>query len=920
MPGRSGELVAAKMGMQVIHWEKVGVMDIFKGGVEDAVSKLSALIKKNPDLVSPNHPSRDNVGAALLHWAVIHKGVFQNPAAGAVVEYLMRSHWDQVVNTFYKEPKAIVGLFDGESALHLAVAFGDTKLIKLLLRSHADPLSRAYGSFFAPSGTNYFGEYPLSFAVACGNLEVADILVSEGRGKSLLCVRDSFGCTPLHIAAVHRRKEIFDWLLDRYCNTEGLELSADEVLGWHGGNGLTPLGLCAVMAHKDNGNMFDFILGRMSRIEWVFGRVSCTSVPLEQLDTIPLDPSQPKHVSLLTIVLCRRIYELSTHPHLVGIMEAKWKQYGAFSFFFSFLFHLFRLFLITYLAISYREYADSILEAVETHNGTSCGDYRLPTGELKSVGNDQIVRLEWVTAVDAFTSCLIVCLDCYAAYAEQRDQKEIIKNAEATALPVTMPPFLEEQPQAKRLWKEMRSSEDFIEHSSADSSGVTSWLDIHVPLSDYDLFSWIGQGLFILHMVVFMSDGKCPTPLSSAVLAISLLFVWMSTLKFTAFSRELGMLTTIVFRTIKGDVTSFLIIFSVFLVGFGTALHVLAKRNSGSYNGELDALVKIALGDTNTFEGWDAALDSDLSWLTYLLNLWFTICALVILLNLLISIFSCTFTSVRDMSEREWRLSKGRAILLLERRIKLIFPCLVHRLRVNHFHLDERDNHRYVFMTENFEAEEDPVVTAVKEAVKLGQDTAKAAAAAAGGGGGGGGGGGTDEPAETTFNHLPAHQQPEELPLGSGSAIDHDAIVCGLSEEGASSGGVPSGKQHGDTDSTNRNPLTTSLVIPSSAPKGARRKRSSTMMTHDGFAMLSEAAVDREPLHPSEEFDLVCGDGTWSKFRAKVTEEYGALSNLQGLTEDETYKLLELSLDDGTSPLHLTKCAESLYHHRFSFC
>ena len=69
-------------------------------------------------------------------------------------------------------------VFDGETGLHLAIAFGDMELVENLLSLGADLCSRAYGSSFAPGvSRTYFGEYPLSLAAAMGSVEVAEIML-----------------------------------------------------------------------------------------------------------------------------------------------------------------------------------------------------------------------------------------------------------------------------------------------------------------------------------------------------------------------------------------------------------------------------------------------------------------------------------------------------------------------------------------------------------------------------------------------------------------------------------------------------------------------------------------------------------------------------------------------------------------------
>eukprot|EP01063_Lacrimia_lanifica_P021975 TRINITY_DN29686_c0_g1_i1.p1 TRINITY_DN29686_c0_g1~~TRINITY_DN29686_c0_g1_i1.p1 ORF type:complete len:993 (+),score=330.94 TRINITY_DN29686_c0_g1_i1:66-3044(+) len=703
-PGASSKRVAAQMGMQVMHWEKMGVMAIFGADGKDAArQRLVQVLAKTPSLMDPHNPSRDNVGAALFHWAVIHRGVFQNANAAVVTDYLLEHHPEKVRDVYYRQyTHDRIGLFDGESALHLSVAFGDLDLVKRLLAAGADPASRAYGTFFHPSGSCYFGEYPLSFAIACGNVEMAKLIVSEGRDE-LLTRRDSYGNTALHIAALHRRRELLDWLLERM--ESKLQISKQDSLNLHGAQGLTPLGLSAVLAHNDDGKTFDFILERMSRIEWVFGRVTCTSVPLEQIDTIPLvNAETADHVPTLALVLCRRVYGLSTHPHLVGVVEAKWSQFGQRSFFTAMIFHLVRLCLLTWLASYYRDGTrwmeeNDVTVSHGAGNSTGFDEYE----HFDALGN-----LEWVLFVDCVLNTAIVFLDIYAAYVDYRAQEKIIQRHAKDG--VEVPAFLEDQQSGTALWAQMVSSVNFMNFAP---SAVTGVIDQHVPVSEYDFFAWVGQVCMIVHFVSFEAT-HIPNEYGTALLSFGMLTLWMSTLKFTGFSRNLGMLSAIVIRTIKSDVTSFIVVFTVFLLGFGSAIHIIHSDVRTTW-GTLDVLAKIALGDTASFATWASAEGSMLSRMNYVLHLWYAVCALVILLNLLISIFSGTFQRVQNESEREWRLSKGRVVFLFERRMRVLFPFYYDSLRVNHFdptiaEIDlegaPNDQHRYVFMTE--QPDDDP--------------------------------------------------------------------------------------------------------------------------------------------------------------------------------------------------------------------
>ena len=915
--------VASAMGQQVTFWEDQGVMDIFRASdldPEGAVDCLKKLIERKRDLVDVRSTTfvRDNVGACLLHWAVIHRGVFKNIRASAIVDYLLSEypHRSELINCCYSDPTLPVGLFDGESALHLAVAFDDCELMEILIDAGADPTTRAYGTFFNPSSTCYFGEYPLSFAVACGNQKMAQLLLTrvrnkakiEGRNPNTILSRiDTFGNTALHISVIHRRPELFDWLLDQMdvlykdeeVNGDMYGRSAEEhnitildrkaAFEAKGSSGLTPVGLAAVLSHNDNGETFDFVLNRMSRIEWKFGRVSCTSVPLEQLDTIPIAGKTPQ-ISVLNLICCRRFYSLSTHPHLVGVMEAKWHQFAALAFFSAFVIHLLRLFAITYHAIEYRHYIDEILKG------------------NKNPDDSDLVTLEWIVFVDSALQCFVVVLDCYAGYAEAVAQTGL------RGKQGTIPPWLATLKHGEDIFNSIVNTDNFMQ---SRESG-TSWLTSHVPLSEYDFFAWIGQVLTIIHVVTFLAQDKKPASFTTGILAVAELFVWMSTLKFTAFSRVLGMLTTIVFRTVRTDVTAFLVVFSIFLIGFGTALHIMAVAPN-TYTQSLDQLVKTALGDTSSFPTWTQTGEADLAWLSYLLALLAAICGLVILLNLLISIFSCTFSEIRSLSEMEWRLSKGRATLLYERRLKLLFPCMMDSLRVNHFKAGPKDHlHRYVFMVEQSDeiTEEDRIMKAVKKAMSdikeheqkkeelgLEEITFKNMKMT--------GGGDVPPPMEVGQYGISMN----DIEVGSGGLLS--AVSATEAEEQRTQHlNGPSilqrrlshygmnGFRQVRKNST-ENPLS---YFASTVPNGQLEEAEVGL----SFSAPSPAATGTGLAAVQITFDNTCGDGTWSSFASWVTQSLGSLDILKTHTKKSLIDMVHRFLPSNTPSYKMDICIQSL--------
>jgi Ca2+-binding EF-hand superfamily protein len=115
------------------------------------------------------------------------------------------------------------GPFNGETALHMAIVYGSEPLVRLLLDCGACMVARAYGSFFKPSGSCYYGELPLNFAVSCGNLRIAYLLIDHVR------------TAPARRAKAFQEEAFLEW--DR--NHDGaiafseLEAKVDEIGGFN---------------------------------------------------------------------------------------------------------------------------------------------------------------------------------------------------------------------------------------------------------------------------------------------------------------------------------------------------------------------------------------------------------------------------------------------------------------------------------------------------------------------------------------------------------------------------------------------------------------------------------------------------------------------------------------------------------------
>lgn len=95
----------------------------------------------------------------------------------------MKLYGKQLVNTPYQERRSVSdapGLYEGETAIHIAIVNRDLDMTKFLIQNGADVRARAYGGFFKQGSAVYFGEFPLSFAACTGQKDTVSYLKRHG--------------------------------------------------------------------------------------------------------------------------------------------------------------------------------------------------------------------------------------------------------------------------------------------------------------------------------------------------------------------------------------------------------------------------------------------------------------------------------------------------------------------------------------------------------------------------------------------------------------------------------------------------------------------------------------------------------------------------------------------------------------------
>eukprot|EP01062_Namystynia_karyoxenos_P071894 TRINITY_DN676_c0_g1_i2.p1 TRINITY_DN676_c0_g1~~TRINITY_DN676_c0_g1_i2.p1 ORF type:complete len:1685 (+),score=381.69 TRINITY_DN676_c0_g1_i2:242-5056(+) len=740
------------------------------------VQRLKELVECGQEVPPHNvlH-DRDPVGASLFHWSVLQGSTaLGNERARTIAKHLLAQHADTVAEQRYCRPQKAakghpqqgelspgsppegllagarpaglgpasaaaasarlapfeLGTYDGETALHMAVVLGDLEMVQLLLRtgSSRDTIraGRAYGRFFGPErlwndrkyrnkAHTYFGEYPLSFAVGAGNTDMAAELLSGLSNEQKLgelLRQDSFGNTALHVAVLHGDTASYDWVLRRV-NEAGQACmrpeARDVALHVQGCLGLTPLGLAALRGGQQ---IFSHALESLINTEWVFGRVRCCSMQLQQVDTVPVRLASagrgsaesadagPQFISALDVLLRWHRLELATQDNVVSLLDAKWHSVRVW-FYVSLVLHTMFVATLTALAV---EYANAF------RNGSGASAKLLVLEGVCATGCTGLIA---ITAADVCCGLSYRHSCKQVATRSRRAWGKVAAHWAGDGRPCgeeAIPPQRPDNfPGGQQQW--LTYWEQYV-HGAQRHFQPSSHLRIQffMPISEYSYFSWAGQLAFLAHITVLGSSGLSVTGSASssasvALLSVSVLSFYISTLQYSVLNQKLGILVQIIARAVARDVFMFAVIYVLFLLGFGAAIYLVSREHGtggekaweGLGTGA-DSLIRISVGEVgNDIDPWRNA-QKGLSHLAYIYHILFFVIALVILMNLIISMFSSTFTKMYQESEKRHGLHWGRRILLLERRLLLLSRCMEDGFRINHAaDAEQSGEHKFVF-------------------------------------------------------------------------------------------------------------------------------------------------------------------------------------------------------------------------------
>ncbi|XP_010605996.1 transient receptor potential cation channel subfamily V member 6 isoform X2 [Fukomys damarensis] len=289
--------------LNLLQQKRIWESPLLLAAKENDVHALSKLLKYGACDVH----QRGAVGETVLHVAALYDNL-------EVAMVLMEAAPELVFEPMTSE------LYEGQTALHVAVMNQNVNLVHALLTRGASVSARATGLAFQHSSHNliYYGEHPLSFAACVGNEEIVRLLIEHGAD---IRAQDSLGNTVLHILILQPNKtfacQMYNLLLsyDRGDHLQCLEFVPNH-------QGLTPFKLAGV---EGNTVMFQHMMQKRKHVQWTYGPLTSTLYDLTEID------SSGDEQSLLELIVTtkkREARQILDQTPVKELVSFKWKRYG----------------------------------------------------------------------------------------------------------------------------------------------------------------------------------------------------------------------------------------------------------------------------------------------------------------------------------------------------------------------------------------------------------------------------------------------------------------------------------------------------------------------------------------------------------------------------------------------------------------
>ncbi|VDP40717.1 unnamed protein product [Heligmosomoides polygyrus] len=490
----------------------------------------------------------------------------------------------------------------------------------------------------------YWGELPLSFAACTNNQDCFRLLRAFRADPNMT---DTNGNTVLHLTVIHDLPEMFTLAYN-----SGASLSIRNNLK------LTPLALAARLANKQ---MFSLLLECEMDIVWRYGNIVCKAYPLLEIDSIREEDGGLNPCSVLAEVVYG---DKSSHLDffdglLEELLERKWEAFAKRRLFQSLFGYLWFL-LVFYIAFMTRDVTESYTDEDDSAqaNMSTFNDVIITVQQLAHFESGRSEPLQKQCHLWKYTGSgkqmLRFCCEVLTLLAVLiRTSKDVVDM---------------QQIGMKRWWIAISAFPEKVLHKASQLT-----LLLIVPI----------RTACFVHPVMLLLEN-----------VMTIIVVLMTTMHFLFYCRGMkfvGPFVLMVYKIIVGDMLRFLLIYSVFILGFAQAFYVVfhscemaekeyqkkhGLREDDNYRGKFEnimdspreALMRMIIMSVGEFGAFYKNLNDCKSRVALQGKIFFSIYELLVtlmLLNLLIAMMTRTYEKIAE-TEKEWKRQWAQVILMLE--------------------------------------------------------------------------------------------------------------------------------------------------------------------------------------------------------------------------------------------------------------
>lgn len=568
--------------------------------------------------------------------------------------------------------KGIQSPFEGENALHIAVAQGSHRIVHALLteppadEQDALLLGRATGPFFGPEGDHFFGELPLAFAVSLGRVDTLDrLLMDEERTRRLGLLRqaDTWGNNLMHLCVKHNQPAMMDhlWRWHRDDMVWCLEQRDSDHM--------TPLMLAVRLGEA---RMVEWLEVQQRTTLWRFGETAQELVPLDELDPILIEGNEDdpfKHENSWSL-----LNDIDTYSHsallLDGMVawrlaEAKWEHFARDIFQARFVRVL--LGLLVFLVSSFLDdYSSSFVQnacavaAWPFHwlMGGGAGGGGAGGVEAGPVVGD--VNGSHVDGSDLADANVVVAEAGGGACRAMSAQLLVLTASQLFMVGMSSKKLATELQEwymcgVEQYWgcRGARFLENFV--------SVTACTFILLAHAAHVVLSALGCARSLWVVPMLHAGGALAS--------------WSYLSFFLLGSRQTGPFVVMLWEMLLNDITAYLCVFLAVLIAFSQAISTLVRPElrtiPKAFEHMLD-LVHAMIGDTAQLEALATSQDVDgkaLSelprFVTFLVG-GYILLATLMMFNTLVAAMTSTYEQCTEEAEKRWRLERCRIISSLE--------------------------------------------------------------------------------------------------------------------------------------------------------------------------------------------------------------------------------------------------------------